>query len=101
MVNLPAASGAVQSVIPATLRLASAEKITMVGQFFLTDFDWDGNLDIVFAAGHPDTLVPSLYSPTISVLFGNADGTFNGAMAYLVGGGSGDQAGGLALADFN
>ncbi|HTX39950.1 MAG TPA: FG-GAP-like repeat-containing protein, partial [Bryobacteraceae bacterium] len=67
-------------------------------QFFIMDFDWDGNPDIVFAEGHPDALTIQPYSHAILVLFGNGDGTFNGTPAYSAGTG---QPGGLAIGDFN
>jgi hypothetical protein len=52
--------------------------------FFVEDFDSDGNLDIVFAEGHPDALFTEPYTDTVSVLFGNGDGTFAGAPAHNV-----------------
>jgi uncharacterized protein (TIGR03437 family) len=52
--------------------------------FFVEDFDGDGNLDIVFAEGHPDALFTEPYTDTVSALFGNGDGTFAGAPAYNV-----------------
>jgi hypothetical protein len=71
-------------------------------QFFLMDFDWDGNPDIVFGAGHPDVLIPAAtYTHVVTVLFGNGSGTFYGIPAYSAGPGSGDQPGGVAIADFN
>ncbi len=51
--------------------------------FFVEDFDGDGNLDLVFASGHPDVLTPN-ESRTMGVLLGNGDGTFIGAPAYPV-----------------
>ena len=72
-----------------------------MNQMFLMDFDWDGNVDIVFAAGHPDALVPAVYSGAVTVLFGNGDGTFYGIPAYSVGGGYGAEPRGLTIADFN
>ena len=69
-------------------------------ELLIMDFDWDGNPDIVFAAGHPDALSPQAYSPDITVLFGNGDGTFNGIPAYPTTGG-GFTGSGLAIADFN
>ena len=44
---------------------------------FATDFNDDGNLDLVFGNGHPDAVAPGPQSTT--VLFGNGDGTFQGA----------------------
>jgi hypothetical protein len=52
--------------------------------FFVEDFDGDGNPDIVFASGHPDALFTEPFTDTVSVLFGNGDGTFAGAPAYTV-----------------
>ena len=73
-----------------------------IGQFFLTDFDWDGNTDIVFGAGHPDALSSQAYSTTITVLFGNGDGTFYGVPAYPIPSvGNAPEGGGIAIADFN
>ena len=70
-------------------------------EFFLMDFDWDGNTDIVFAAGHPDALTMLPYSPTVTVLFGNGDGTFNGIPAYRLPAQALRSPSGLAIADFN
>ena len=72
-----------------------------ISQLFLMDFDWDGNTDIVFAAGHPDILMAGVYSNEVTVLFGNGDGTFYGAPAYPIAGNSSSNVGGLAIADFN
>jgi uncharacterized protein (TIGR03437 family) len=66
--------------------------------FWVEDFDGDGNLDLVFAAGHPDALTPEQYSEVIDVLFGNGDGTFVGAATYPVVGDAGAVA---VAADFN
>jgi hypothetical protein len=52
--------------------------------FYVEDFDGDGNPDIVFAQGHPDVLIMQPHAQTVGVLFGNGDGTFAGAPAYLV-----------------
>jgi len=62
---------------------------------FATDFNDDGNLDLVFGNGHPDALYPGPQS--ITVLFGNGDGTFQGAAPAI-------DAGyplAMASADFN
>jgi uncharacterized protein (TIGR03437 family) len=67
------------------------------GTFYVEDFDGDGNPDLVFAAGHPDALITLPYTQTVGVLFGNGDGTFAGAPAYLVPGGPTS----IAVADFN
>src|SRR5262249_28364601 len=45
-----------------------------VGPIYALDFDWDGNLDIVIASGHPDALVPSIDTNVVAVLFGAGDG---------------------------
>ncbi|MGA2272376.1 MAG: VCBS repeat-containing protein [Bryobacteraceae bacterium] len=60
--------------------------------------DGDGNLDLVFAAGHPDALPPEQYSEVIYVLFGHGDGTFARAATYPVAQYAGAVA---AIADFN
>jgi uncharacterized protein (TIGR03437 family) len=65
--------------------------------FYVEDFDGDGNLDIVFAAGHPDALITLPYMQTVGVLFGNGNGTFAGAPAYTVPGFSTS----MVAADFN
>jgi uncharacterized protein (TIGR03437 family) len=52
--------------------------------FYVEDFDGDGNLDIVFACGHPDALFVQAFTQVVGVLFGNGDGTFAGAPAYVV-----------------
>ena len=70
-------------------------------QVFLMDFDWDGNTDIVFGAGHPDGLTPAANSTTVTTLFGNGNGTFNGIPAYVIPSASGSLPAGLAVADFN
>jgi hypothetical protein len=57
------------------------------GTFYVEDFDRDGNLDIVFAQGHPDALITLPYTQIVGVLFRKGDGTFAGAPAYLVPGG--------------
>jgi len=63
---------------------------------FATDFNDDGNLDLVFGTGHPDALYPNPLF--VTVLLGKGDGTFRGAApAYDVGNGPG----GMAVADFN
>jgi uncharacterized protein (TIGR03437 family) len=64
--------------------------------FWVEDFDGDGNLDIVFAGGHPDALITMPYTQTVGVLFGNGDGTFAGAPAYSIG-----YAYSMVAADFN
>lgn len=53
------------------------------GNFFVEDFDGDGNIDLVFAGGHPDGLVPDYHNQKISVLYGNGDGTFAGTSYYV------------------
>ena len=67
------------------------------GTFYVEDFDRDGNPDIVFAQGHPDALITLPYTQIVGVLFGNGDGTFAGAPAYLVPGGPTS----IVAADFN
>jgi uncharacterized protein (TIGR03437 family) len=67
------------------------------GTFYVEDFDRDGNPDIVFAQGHPDALITLPYTQIVGVLFGNGDGTFAGAPAYLVPGGTTS----IVAADFN
>jgi hypothetical protein len=52
--------------------------------FFLTDFDWDGNLDVVFGQGHPDLLGTETSFPMTSVFFNNGDGTFRAPKATLL-----------------
>lgn len=69
-----------------------------VGTFYVEDFDGDGNLDIVFAAGHPDALITLPYEQVIGVLFGNGDGTFSGAPTYTA---PPNHAASIATADFN
>ena len=54
------------------------------GTYYVEDFDGDGNLDIVFASGHPDALATLPFVQTVGVMFGNGDGTFTGAPAYNV-----------------
>ena len=68
------------------------------GSFYVEDFDGDGSLDLVFAAGHPDALTPQQYSEVIDVLFGNGDGTFVGAATYPGAKNTGSVA---VTADFN
>lgn len=66
--------------------------------FYVEDFDGDGNLDFVFASGHPDALITLPYLQTVGVMFGNGDGTFNGAPAYTV---AAKQPTSIVTADFN
>jgi uncharacterized protein (TIGR03437 family) len=68
-----------------------------IGTLFVEDFDGDGNADLVFAQGHPDALIMQPYTQTVGVLFGNGDGTFSGAPAYLFLYGSTS----MVAADFN
>ena len=72
-----------------------------ISQLFLMDFDWDGNNDMVFGAGHPDSLIAAEYTSALTVLFGNGDGTFSGIPAYPLAGGRAAVIGGIAIADFN
>src|SRR5579862_48657 len=72
------------------------EQLLSVG-FWVEDFDRDGNPDIVFAQGHPDALIMDVHTQTVGVLFGNGDGTFAGAPAYLVPGNPNT----MVAADFN
>ena len=57
----------------ATINSAFGAKVS---GFFVSDFDGDGNPDLVFAAGHPDALMTAYLGTNIAVLFGNGDGTF-------------------------
>ena len=66
--------------------------------FYVEDVDGDGNLDLAFAAGHPDALTAEKYYNYTEVLFGNGDGSFTGAASYPVTSTSGSVA---ATADFN
>jgi len=63
----------------------------------LTDFDGDGNLDVVLAAGHPDMPAPTALVSSIAVLFGRGDGTLIGPASYD----AGKTAVSIAVADFN
>lgn len=47
------------------------------GDVILTDFDGDGRMDVVVAGGTP-ALLTEVYGSTITVLFGQPDGTFFG-----------------------
>ena len=72
--------------------------------FYVEDFDGDGNLDLVFGAGHPDAVTPMQDSGTITVLFGNGDGTFASGAAFTVDGNQLDQnllSTNVVVADFN
>ena len=63
---------------------------------FAMDFNDDGNLDLVFANGHPDALLPNPFF--VTVLPGNGDGTFQStAPAWEVG----PIGSSMAMADFN
>jgi uncharacterized protein (TIGR03437 family) len=52
------------------------------GAMFAEDFDGDGFVDLVFSAGHPDALTPTEFASSVSVLFGNGDGTFASGRVY-------------------
>ena len=83
-----------------TFKQASQYQIGLFGgaiSMFVEDFDGDGNPDIVFAQGHPDALFLEAYTQTVGVLFGNGDGTFAGAPAYIVPGSPTS----MVAADFN
>jgi hypothetical protein len=73
---------------------------TDTSQMFLMDFDWDGNPDIVFGAGHPDALMPSAYTTSVTVIFGNGNGTFNGIPAYPIDTTRAQYPVGIAVAEF-
>src|SRR5258708_4025670 len=62
---------------------------------FAMDVNDDGNLDLVFANGHPDVLFPS--PQNITVMFGNGDGTFRAAVANTLT----HDANTIVTADFN
>jgi hypothetical protein len=64
---------------------------------FAMDLDGDGNLDVVLGTGHPDVLVSSPYSDTVTAFFGRGDGTLVGPPAYHVG----SNLNSMVLADFN
>ncbi len=51
--------------------------VTAPGSVILTDFNADGRLDVVIAGGTP-ALLTGLAGSTITVLFGQADGTYFG-----------------------
>ncbi len=61
----------------------------------LTDFNNDGNLDILVATGTPDYIGPS--QGYVGVLLGNGDGTFQGTQMLP----TGKRSLGLAITDLN
>ena len=75
--------------------------LAIPGSLFVTDFDGDGNLDVVIAAGHPDGLSAQVAAPAMMVLFGKGDGTLIGAPAYATGSLTANVPNSLAAADFN
>ena len=86
--------GAGDGTFPNSARYALGAIPTSV---VISDFDFDGNPDIVASAGHPDVLSPFFYGTDISVLFGNGDGTFYGPKAVPIPADVAD----MASADFN
>jgi hypothetical protein len=58
------------------------------------DFNGDGKLDIVATNDHA-------FEPTVSVLFGNGDGTFAPAVSYSIAGNSSGGPTAVAVGDFN
>jgi len=50
--------------------------LTAGGYPIVTDFDGDGNLDIVVGAGNSNALIPDLFNQFLPVLYGKGDGTF-------------------------
>ncbi|HYW47857.1 MAG TPA: FG-GAP-like repeat-containing protein [Bryobacteraceae bacterium] len=85
---------------PTQSRYVAGTPRSLGAGMFAMDFNDDGNLDLVFASGHPDVLYPgSLYA---TVLFGNGDGTFqNAPAAYNLASWGGYGVVSLAMADFN
>lgn len=72
------------------------------GSPLVTDIDGDGNLDVVIAAGHPDSLTASASindnaEELITILFGKGDGTLLGAPTWA----AGQVPSGIAAGDFN
>ena len=65
------------------------------GGMFATDFNDDGNLDLVFGSGHPDAIFAN--PAFVTVLLGNGDGTLQAPPAKRVG----FNTRVLARADFN
>ncbi len=65
------------------------------GGMYATDLNDDGNLDLVFGAGHPDAIYAN--PAYITVLLGNGNGTLQAAPAIRVG----VNTGVMAKADFN
>ncbi|MBI4902751.1 MAG: VCBS repeat-containing protein [Acidobacteria bacterium] len=62
----------------------------------VTDFDRDGNQDVVLGSGHPDGVTQTVYQPTaVTVLIGKGDGTLYGPDAYKTDGSE------LVSGDFN
>src|SRR5262249_26768956 len=60
------------------------------------DFNRDGKLDIVYSGEFPNNPV------SLTILFGNGDGTFGSPeLVYSGGGSSGGRGAGLAVADLN
>jgi len=89
--------GAGDGTFPTSVRYLLGSLATHV---LVSDVDWDGNLDVVIGAGHPDGLTPSLDDvDELSILFGNGDGTFYGPQANPVAAGTYSSA--MASADFN
>jgi uncharacterized repeat protein (TIGR02543 family) len=75
--------------------LSTGFVLSYYGSMFVTDFNDDGNLDLVLALGHPDILYPGPAFTT--VLFGNGDGTLQAAAGFE----AVAHPRGLAVADFN